>query len=375
MGIAGGIDLADKIGKLFGADLKGKLGVRGNLAKAAEEEKEKPHYLQRIIKLLSLVPGEGRKTPTPGLRPVEISEALRGMKYTPLVYEYRKGMKAAFPSERIIYHYLESRIPVQLIIPTATSRHVLTVIGHSFDPDVWWALAHEPYYYRKPSGGDYHCSTTWIQNFIVHDDNFGPYLTVPKEYLWPYEESGQLVVAVPLPLEVNMEGESAESYANYLLSEVNPIDTNILNALVQNKISEETHKLYQIMWQHYLRNDLVLRTFLVDSDKFRNKYVPHHIESYYSQVKLPKNIWLTEISIPELFCQTRLRFGEIIIDPTAPSTPLPPSKLLPPYKPVPPSYLAIHVPGYIKTRDVNTEITHDHYIHNDQAYTHAIRKK
>ena len=341
-----------------------------------EEEKEKPHFLEEISKLLSVVPGEGRKIPTSGLRPIEISEALAGMKYSPLVYEYVKGRTPAFPSERVIYHYLESRIPVQLVIPTAAGRHVLTVIGHSFDPDVWWALAHEPYYKGRPSGGDYHCSTTWIGNFIVNDDNFGPYLTIPKEYLWPYEESGQLVVAVPLPLHVNMEGESAESYSNYLLSwEVNPRRIDIPKALTENKISKDTCDLYELMWDHYRRNDLVLRTFLLDSETFREKHVPHHLKDDYNKVRLPEKIWLTEISIPELFCQPRLRLGEIVIDPTAPSTPLPLSKLLPHSKAVPPSYLVIHVPGYIKTRDVDTEDTPRHYIYNDRAYKHVIRKK
>lgn len=44
MGIAAGVDLADKIGRLFGADLKGKLGVRGDWSKEVEEEKEKPFW-------------------------------------------------------------------------------------------------------------------------------------------------------------------------------------------------------------------------------------------------------------------------------------------------------------------------------------------
>jgi hypothetical protein len=335
---------------------------RRNKGKAEDEKKEEPHFLQKIRKFLSLVPGEGRKIPTSGLRPVDISEALEKMGYSALVYEYKKDSHPPFPAEKVIYHYLESRIPVQLIIPTKGARHVLTIIGHSFDPDVWWALAREPYYQRRrsESEGNYHCSTNWIEHFIIQDDNFGPYLTVPKDYVWECETTGQLVVAVPLPPDVNMEGESAESFANYCIA--SEIDLNgIINASNSGKINDKTFRLFRIMWEHYIRKDLVLRTCLLDTREFIDRYIAEHLKSYYQNVRLYNKIWVTEISIPELFCHNRKRLGEIVIDPTAPPNSLP----LP--------YLAIHVPGVFKTRDVDTDQPTTHYLPDDGAYGHIIR--
>jgi hypothetical protein len=239
------------------------------------------HLTGDIARLISAVPGIERKLPTPGLLPAEICTAFTRMGYSPLSYEYRREVKSLFPSERIIYHYLESGIPIYLSIPTTTSRHALTVIGHSFEPDVWWSLAQTEYYKRRPSGGEYHCSTTWIPSFIIHDDNFGPYLKVPKEFLWKMEEQDKLLIVVPLPPNVNLNGELASVIANSLI-------TSAL-AIVEG---QNINPWLNILSGHHNRNDLVLRTLLMDSGEFLSKYTPSHIRAYYQSVQLPKRIWL-----------------------------------------------------------------------------------
>ncbi|OHB61809.1 MAG: hypothetical protein A2167_05080 [Planctomycetes bacterium RBG_13_46_10] len=335
---------------------------------------EQPHLLDSIRETLVKIPGVGRKLPTPGLRPIDISTVLEeSMKYSPLVYVYSKDNKPPFALEKMLYHYLESKIPVQLLVPTECGGHSLTVIGHSFDPDVWWALAREPYYLDRPLQELCHCSTNWIEHFIVQDDNFGPYPTVPKSHIRLCEISGQSAIAVPLPLNVNIEGPTAELIATYCIA--NEINVQAILAARDNaQISGNTWKLFLVMWSHFLRRDLVLRTFLVDSDEFKNSYVPAHLKQYYDPLKLYKKIWLTEISIPELFSQTRKRLGEILIDPTAPPPPLIGQNLLPDPQEAARALLAIHVPGFIGTRDVDVENLTTNYILDDNVYSHIIRK-
>jgi len=334
---------------------------------------EQPHLLESIRNILSSVPGVGRKIPTPGLRPIDISTVLEGEEYSPLVYVYSEGNKPPFALERMLYHYLESKIPVQLLIPTRGGGHSLTVIGHSFDPDVWWALAREPYYSARPLEEFCHCSTNWIEHFIVQDDNFGPYLTVPKDYVRSCETSGQSAIAVPLTLDVTIEGPTAELIATCCIAkEINV--QRILEARNNGQISDNTWKLFEVMWSHFLRRDLVLRTFLVGSDEFKNSYVPIHLKQYYDPLRLYNKVWLTEISIPELFSQTRKRLGEILIDPTAPSPPLLGQNLLPDPKEAARALLAIHVPGWIGTRDVDVENLTPNYILDDTVYSHIIRR-
>jgi hypothetical protein len=336
--------------------------------------KKPPRLLDDIRRMLSTVPGVGRRLPTPGLRVIDISTVLEeAMEYSPLVYVYSEDKKPVFALERMLYHYLESKIPVQLLVPTKGGGHSLTVIGHSFDPDVWWALAREPYYRDRPSEELCHCSTNWIEHFIVQDDNFGPYLTVPKSYIQSCGMSGQSAIAIPLPVDVNIEGPTAELVATYCIAkEINV--RAMLDAHQNGQISDNTLKLFEVMWSHLLKRDLVLRTFLVGRDDFKNSYVPAHLKPYYDPLKLYDKIWLTEISIPELFSQTRKRVGEVLTDPTAPPPPLLGQSRLSDPDEAARAVLALHVPGWIGTRDVDVQSLTSNYILDDRVYSHIIRK-
>lgn len=320
------------------------------------ERKNKPHepfLVGDIVKSVSSVSEIQRLIPTGGLRPMQISEALKKMGYYPLVYEYGQDKERPIPPERVIYHYLESKIPIIVGIPTASGKHALTVIGHSFEPDLWWALAEKPYYNSRPSGVDHHCSTTWLQNFIVHDDNFGPYLTIPKEFIWGVARH-TLVIMVPLPPNVNITGEEAESLAYGLLL---ASATGVANE--ETNITQQDGEYFNIFYEHLKNEDLVLRTWLLPSEQFKKQYVSPAVADYYKNLKMPKKIWLTEVSIPELFCQARLRLGEVIIDPTAAKTRT--------------CFLAIHLPGYMISRDVDTDEQKLFEVVNDEPFKHIMR--
>lgn len=332
-------------------------------------KQETAHLVSEIVDFVSSVPTVLRRSPASatGLGPLEIAEALRKMGYVPLVYYFDKNTKSLFPLERVIYHYLESKIPIYVSIATAEGRHALTIIGHSFQPDTWWALAETEYYSRRPSGGNYHCSTDWIPNFVAHDDNFGPYLIIPKEFFWMAEADRGLSIVVPLPYKIpaeeghsektiNMTGEHAEFLANSLFESM-----AILGGSGNQAVSDETESWAGILREHYKRRDLVLRTCLLTREEFKNKYVPPHLAPYYEIVRLPKTIWLTEVSIPELFSHARLRLGEIIMDPTEPIA-------------IPAPFLSIHTPGRFIIKDPDSEQPPDEFIiTDDPPHKHIIR--
>lgn len=315
-----------------------------------------PYFVSQILEKAAQVPDIRRPVPATGLTALQISQALKQMGYVPLIYQYGKDIPIPpFPPERVIYHYMESQIPIMLGIPTESGGHALTIIGHSFEPDMWWALAQSAYYRRRPSGGPYHCSTTWIQNFIVQDDNFGPYLTVPKEFIWAKANEALLIV-VPLPKDVNIQGEDAELYAYRMLSEKIILDWMSETA----KKEKSARKWYEIFFEHLKSEDLVLRTCLLDSDKFKKRYTSPHLKDFYQALDMPDKIWLTEISIPELFCQSRLRLGEIIVDSTSSMK-------------FGHSFISIHLPGIIVTRNVNTEKWSFFLIKGDEPLPHIMR--
>jgi len=329
-----------------------------------ETNKDQPYLVANIVESVSSVPELQRLIPSEGLLPIQISEALKKMGYFPLVYEYGKGKERPISADKIIYYYLESKLPIIVGIPTSTGKHALTVIGHSFEPELWWAIAHKPYYNRRPSGIDYHCSTTWLQNFIVQDDNFGPYLTIPKEIIWSLEKDGLLVI-VPLPPNTNIKGEDAEAIAYTLIQSAMKVRKQRLRYLAH--IEEQTKVIhikvsdwFDILWEHLENDDLVLRTWLLPSKEFKKKYVSSSVKDIYNNLKMPDKIWLTEVSIPELFCQSRLRLGEVVIDPTS-------SKFRT-------SFLSIHLPGFIIARNIYEDEQKLFEITNDMPFTHVMRE-
>ena len=322
-----------------------------------ETKKNAPYLTIDIAKLVDSIPYSGKQKPTEGLTPAVIAEVLKRLGYTPLFYQYGKDQPPPpFPPEKIIYHYLESKIPIILGIPTYRGKHALTVVGHSFEPDLWWAVAETPYYNRKPSGINYHCSTTWVQNFIIQDDNFGPYLTIPKELLW-YFEKDKLIIVVALPPGIFIQAEDAETIAYSLIASAAEIRKSQRSSLIVNDPS--LFKWFDIFYDHSKKNDMVLRTWLIGSEIFKKSYVSPSTQSCYNSIELPEKIWLTEISIPELFSQKRLRLGEVLIDPTGSKNRAP--------------FLTIHLPGFMATRNVETELLSFFDIPNDQPFEHIMR--
>jgi len=313
-----------------------------------------PYLIGDIAELVyQLHPYAGGQRPTRGLSSLHISDVLKSMGYFPLVYEFQKDKKTPFTAERLIYYYLESKIPVILGIPVTRGNHALTVIGHSFEPDLWWGVAEMSYYSRTTSDPNYRCSTTWVQNFIVHDDNFGPYLTIPKELIWAFTAEN-LMVIVPLPMQLNIRAEVAESTAYNTLLSIADFRKN------EESLTNQTFfEWFNIFYKHLMKNDLVLRTWLVESKQFKETSVSSVVRDIYEYVKMPEKIWLTEVSIPELFCQKRLRFGEVIIDPTGAEDRT--------------SFLSIHVPGFMATRDADTEKIDFFNVDNDRPLEHVIR--
>jgi len=326
--------------------------IKGRNRPQREKKPNTPYFTGDIVGLLSEFLGIQRQIPSEGLIPIQISQALIRMGYDPLVYEYEKDKPIKYPPEKIVYHYLESNIPIILGVPTSYGNHALTVIGHSFEPDLWWATAGEQYY-GQDSGLDYKCSTNWVQNFILHDDNFGPYLTLPKEMLWFYAHRN-LIIIVPLPPGVNMKGEEAETIAHAWA--VTVADKRKEEESDSNR---EYFEWFNILYDHLHRQDIVLRTWLLESGLFKEKFVDPEVADYYEFLNMPDNVWLTEVSIPELFCQQRLRLGEVIIDPTE-------AKFRT-------ALLAVHLPGFMITRNMDTDEWNEFVVPDDKPFGHIIR--
>ncbi len=320
---------------------------------------EKECVVNDIVRYSSKAVEIKSEVPEPGLSPYQISHTLQEMGYTPLIYCYSNTIKGRFSAERILYHYMESCIPVMLGVHTPLGFHALTVIGHSFEPDLWWPIAKVGYYGEKPSGGTHHCSASWAQNFIVNDDNLGPYMAIPKWFLTLIENTRELIIVVPLPRDVNVQGEDVEERSYRLAKDESALDY-MSSLMEEEKLSSKTKDWCRTFLNHLVTGDLVLRTFLVDSKKFKDTHPSDVLRQFYQSIDMPPKIWLTEISIPELFSVLRLRVGEVITDSTRNVR-------------FGDTFLTLHLPGILITRDPNTGKREYYSFPDDRPFCHVLR--
>jgi hypothetical protein len=83
-----------------------------------------------------------------------------------------------------IYHYIESGCPALLFFTTnnLSDLHVISVLGHTLLSDIWRSEA-EPVYSLFTGRLEYKPASNWVDNFIIHDDNFGMNLCLPIDSL------------------------------------------------------------------------------------------------------------------------------------------------------------------------------------------------
>jgi hypothetical protein len=334
----------------------------------ASQGLSKKMNIASIVKLSSKVPTTGRDFPSSGLGIVQIVHVLKEMGMSPLVYTYppTKG-EFQFPPDRIIYHYIESGLPVLVGIPAGNAGHALVVTGHTVSPDTWWPEASKEYYDFSASGLFYHCSTDWLEDFIICDDNFGPYLTVHKAF-FNAKSQKDLLVIVALPKQIILKGEDAEIYAYKSIS-------NSLYAETEKLPKESSSRFWsEHFWQHYRNireNDplkprnIVLRTFLMKGKELAQIYLkgdfPDAMKSLIGRTPLPSYVWVTELSTPGLFAQNRKYLGRIVLDPTGNPR-------------ICPNLLLIrHLPGFVHCRNAKTEVTDRYVFANDHPRGHLAR--
>lgn len=259
----------------------------------------------------------------------------------PCGYEFTKN----------IYHAIESKIPVILIITTPSCRdvsdkyqsHAIAVVGHTFHPHGW--SAYGGIYFFEGQGG-YLSSFHWCDNFVVQDDNFGPLYQIPprllidiindsnREKSFKYSamarhqlnENGHdirvsAICVYPKKMQWVCSITSVEHVASYLLHRhVHLLAAN--EFLPKNKeFLTYFYKVFIIdgQQQRFQPESFVFRTVLAR----KSEYLTDEIRDIYAESEilemvesaLPEYFWVVEISISELFWVNKAKVGEVIIDP------------------------------------------------------------
>ncbi|MCD6521226.1 hypothetical protein J7K56_00440 [Candidatus Calescamantes bacterium] len=288
-----------------------------------------PYKLTQMWKVLDKLRNKA-SFPIRGLKAKEIKKILSKVATVstcayPIQSIEEIDLKSIYRSpEKVIYRCIESGFPVIVGFVTPGGAHTVIVIGHTFEPARWWKLAREHYYGAKET---FHTSPDWVDNFIIHDDNFGPYLTLPVDYLRGLANLGEeekcMIVFPIFPQRLKKEelrGEDIESRVFNLLLALITQREKLRNAFVakvnmfsNKRVKEIFHKFVE----HVIKREILLRTYLIDKETYlfsldKRLGNESQLRNYYFNADLPSLFWVTEISIPEFYCYQNECIGEIL---------------------------------------------------------------
>lgn len=185
--------------------------------------------------------------------------------------------------------------------------HVVTVFGHSRNPDQWHPQAVRAY--SGPKSAKYLPSSSWIDQFLIHDDNLGPYLSLgARSFLRrPHMQLNCVIGVLPQPAISSVQAEM--------------IASTILRHLLRQRPLRKAADNY---WLDYLaskKDVVILRSVLTDGAR----YVAHlkaaraHDKSRLDAdslegLDLPSGrFWMVEFSLPPLYTGNQSKLGEVII--------------------------------------------------------------
>jgi hypothetical protein len=331
-----------------------------------------PHYLPYDItdnacRYLGLF---GRSLPSEGLTIYQMVNALINMNYSPIMYMKPDQLDdQTWNPIEMVYRYVSSKIPVIVTVPD----HALTVFGYMFST--------QP---QAPFDGDMIVSESkWINCFILHDDQIGPYRLMPVNqeakqnilasedaYLlsdWCYGTADDIDgIIIPLPEKIYLHsGHIDIVVCNLLKSMLNtPFvwETILKLAKSGNEVLQEFLECLLIAEK---RNPIVIGGFIIPSFKYKEylkasskrQGVSAEVSSFYQKMSLPHYIWVIEMSNASrvsVESDKRTILGEVILDTTA--------------NRYGPSFLALHVPGVMVSRNPHDEDINVTELLNDRAY-------
>ena len=216
------------------------------------------------------------------------------------------------------YPLIESGYPVLLgFNPTHAEGHVVALLGHTMNSDKWDCEAHLAY--RPEAFGTYHASAAWVDHFIINDDNFGMYTCMPPAYLrsrilpqYDYTQRARFAMAF-LPPSVDVPPYFAEKSAVGLVR-------RFFETYQPGEGKKWLHRLGQQLTE--TNKGIVARTLGCK----RDQYIAHLKAESDSDGKgpvvavpktlasAPEHLWLTEISLPDLYTANKHKLGDILTD-------------------------------------------------------------
>lgn len=260
--------------------------------------------------------GEGK-----GLDDSQIIEIIKKNKlsFCNFVGSTSKKYVEKFSYQKCLYTTIESGFPGLLGFETTPlegekkKNHMVSVIGYTFNKHAWVPMAGLSYF--KMGGKGYIPSESWINNFIIHDDNFGSYYFLPYDYL--KLEDIRFCLGT-LPDIIKSEPNEIEPIGLFFLDK---ILIRLNEDVDEGELSRKFPWLYRLL-KYHSNERAILNTILIKKSSYlkhlsqmeswEGKKIDKKSINMYKKF-LPNSFWMVEVSIPELFSANRRKLGEILI--------------------------------------------------------------
>lgn len=221
------------------------------------------------------------------------------------------------------YRYMEGGLPTLLVFSTkpGQSLHIVPIVGHTLNSDMWRPEA-EYIYSGFFEALNYRPSSTWVDHFIIHDDNYGMYSCLPVDSLRrttlpKYDTSFRAFYTIAIkPKEVKASPLVAEISAVQVL-------TNILqNTPLQNGSNSLWINELLLSSKRHSMAPLTARTSLVSKGEYHKNLAFKDFEgNEFSATDkalmmslLPNTFWLCEITLPDLYTANKTKLVDVIIN-------------------------------------------------------------
>jgi hypothetical protein len=222
----------------------------------------------------------------------------------------------------VLYPVTESGYPAILeiqgwdIMNREDFAHALAVAGHTLNTDRWEPEA--KYGYGNYPIRPYIPVSEWVCHYIMSDDNYGMDVALPsamvRNDIVPVKNPKLHVTRVLsiLPKAVHLTGHRAESFAMKIASQL----------ITKTKIAKPKSYWLEKLKKRHEHNGLVCRTILLTAKQYRSyikeitkRELLRPTEDQLERLKrLPRYIWVTEISIPNLYTGNKTKLGDVLIN-------------------------------------------------------------
>jgi len=227
--------------------------------------------------------------------------------------------------DRVLYPVMESGYPAILeiqgwdIMRREDFAHALAVTGHTLNTDRWEPEA--KYGYGNYPIRPYIPVSEWVCHYIMSDDNYGMDVALPSSMVRndvvPAKNPklhATHVLSI-LPKAVHLTGHRAEKIAMDIASQL----------INKTKIVKPKSYWLEQLKKRHENKSLVCRTILRTAKQYRsyikeviNRNLLQPTDSQWQYFKrLPRYIWVTEISVPNLYTGNKTKLGEVLVKASA----------------------------------------------------------